>query len=223
MEKTLKILEELGFYTYEEPDLIPIIQTLQIEHNSIWLMDGRYESTKATFAPKNNEIVEIIGEDLYIYQPLPAYRCLTVDKEDLYECLPTILENQQLNSSLRKCGVQIDELDEYEDSSGNLHLVTNLGTFLISPAKFRSSSSGSVYLNWQVITFKVLSMLNNLLFRADSLEKFYVLREEDQERISLALLTPTLFEFLQNTEELESQYLAKPIEKYFESLSSQNF
>lgn len=214
MADELKTLEELGFYAYENPNLVPIIQALQIKNNLLWLMDGRYEQPEMQLPLVDNELIESIDGALYLYQPLPTHRCFSIDREDLYEYLPTIFEDQYLNSSLRKCGVNVDEVDEYEDSHGNVHLITNLGNFLICPERFRSSCTGTLQ-NWQVVISKSLAMLNELLSGVDSSERFYVLHEEDQERIAIALLNSALFDFLYANKEINQQYSPQSIEEYF--------
>ncbi|BAS59971.1 hypothetical protein NIES2135_66260 (plasmid) [Leptolyngbya boryana NIES-2135] len=219
MINELKILEELGFYAYEDPNLVPIIQALQIKNNSLWLIDGRYEQLEMQLPLVDNELMENIDSALYLYQPLPVQRCFSIDREDLYEYPPTIFENQYLNSSLKKCDVNVDEVDEYEDSHGNVHLITNLGDFLICPGKFRSSCTGT-FQKWQVVISKSLAMLNELLSRIDSSERFYVLHEEDQERITIVLLNPALFDFLRATKKSEQRHLPQPIKEYFKNLSS---
>lgn len=167
----------------------------------------------------DNELMENIDGYLYLDHPLPIHRCFSIDREDLYEYPPTIFENQYLNSSLKKCGVNVDELDEYEDSPGNVHLITNLGDFLICPGRFRSSCTG-ILQKWQVVISKSLTMLNELLSGVHSSERFYVLHEQDQERIAIVLLNSALFDFLRTTKESKQQYLPQPIEEYFKNLTS---
>lgn len=219
MVDELIALEELGFYAYEDTNLVPIIQALQIKNDSLWVMEGRYEQLEMQLPLADNELMENIDGYLYLDHPLPAHRCFSIDREDLYEYPLTIFENQYLNSSLKKCGVNVDEVDEYEDSHSNVHLITNLGDFLICPEKFRSSSIGTFH-KWQVVTLKTLTMLNELLSGAGSSERFYVLHEEDQERVAIVLLNPALFDFLRATKKSEQRHLPQPIKEYFKNLSS---
>lgn len=226
MKEILKNLEELGFYSYEEPTLVPIIQALQLNNNSVWLTDGRYErldTLDTTLSPEADELMENSMDEsdgfLYLYKPLPPHRCFSFDKEDLYECPPMIFEDDYLCKSLSRCGVIIEDkdVDEYEDSEGNLHIITNAGDFLICPAEFRSSFH--YCLGWQVVTARILLMLNIILSQAGSSERFYVLGEDGEEgNTNIALLNPSIFKFFQDTSKLEERYLPKPIEKYYERI-----
>jgi hypothetical protein len=140
-----------------------------------------------------------------------------VAPSDLYEYPPMIFEYQYLCNSLRKCGVIINDIDEYEDENGNLHLITDIGDFFICPEEFRASYNHA-YLKWEAIISHTIKMLNDLLFQTGSDEKFYVLHEKSEEITVIVLLNSPLFNFFGDTKELENQCLPKPIEKYFENI-----
>lgn len=60
MKEILKKLEELDFYSYEEPILVPIVQALQLNNNSVWLTDGRYKKLDTlyiTLSPEADELM----------------------------------------------------------------------------------------------------------------------------------------------------------------------
>ncbi|MCD8488705.1 MAG: hypothetical protein LRZ84_18690 [Desertifilum sp.] len=228
MKQIVKKLEHLGFYSYEEPTLVPVIQALQLNNKLIWLISGRYKRLDAldmSLSLRANELIDNVMDEsdnfLYLYRPLPPHRCFSFDKEDLYEYPPMIFEDDYLCRSLSRCGVIIKEADEYEDSEGNLHLTTNVGDFLILPVEFSSSSTRNC-LKWQIVTARILLRLNTILSQASSPEKFYILDEEGEEgHTTIALLNSSMFKFFQDTsklEELEERYLPKPIEKYFKSI-----
>lgn len=224
MKEILKKLQELGFYSYEEPTLVPIIQALQLNNNSLWLTDGRYKKLEGLDTTLSSEADELMhsaidnsDEFLYLYRPLPPHRCFSFDKEDLYEYPPMIFEDDYLCKTLRRYGVIIEDVDEYEDSEGNLHLVSNVGDFLICPAEFRASFIHN-YLKWQVAIGKIILMLNVILSQAGSHERFFVLREEHEEGIAIVLLDSSIFNFLHTTKGLENRCLPKPIEEYFQSI-----
>nr|WP_322712655.1 hypothetical protein [Nostoc sp. ChiSLP03a]MDZ8213883.1 hypothetical protein [Nostoc sp. ChiSLP03a] len=222
MKEILKTLEDLGFYSYEDPTLVLIIQMLQLKNNSVWITDGRYKRLDAldtTLSSAADELMDNGNEFLYLYRPLPPHRCFSLDKEDVYEYPPIIFEDDYLCNSLRRCGIMIKDVDEYEDLDGSLHLITDAGDFLICPTEFRSSSTQNIYLNWRVVTARILLMLNTLLSQADSDERFYVLGEEGKEGITtIVLLSSSMSKFFQETKELEERDLPKPIEKYFENI-----
>jgi hypothetical protein len=225
MKEILKNLEELGFYSYEEPTLVPIIQALQLNNNSIWLRDGRYkrlDTLDTTLSKEAEELMDNATDErdnfLYLYRPLPPHRCFPFDKEDLYEYPPMIFEDDYLCNSLSRCGIIIEDVDEYEDSEGNSHLITNVGDFLICPYEFKSGFTQNC-LKWRVITARIMLMLNIILSQAGSPEKFYILSEEGKEGdTTVVLLNPSMFKFFQDTSKLEDRDLPKPIEKYFESI-----
>ena len=162
MKDILKALEELGFYTYEESALVPVIKTLQLSNNSVWVIEGRYDKFDTSLSLANNKLVETADEFIYLYENLPPHRCFSIDREDLYEYPPMIFEYQYLCDGLRRCGVIINDVDEYEDSDDNLHLITNLGDFLICPGEFRASCNHA-YLKWEAVVSHTMKMLNNLL------------------------------------------------------------
>lgn len=201
MEDILKTLEELGFYTYEEPALVPIIKTLQLSHNSVWIREGIYKQLKAPLTVTNNQLIETCNEFINLYGNLPPHRCFSIDKEDLYEYPPMIFEYQYLCNSLRKCGVIINDIDEYEDEDGNLHLITDVGDFLICPEEFRASYNHA-YLKWEAVISHTIKMLNDLLSQTGSDEKFYMLHEESEEITFIVLLNSCLFNFFNGTKEL---------------------
>ncbi|MDZ8065327.1 MAG: hypothetical protein RMY64_06760 [Nostoc sp. DedQUE08] len=225
MKEILKDLEGLGFYSYENSTLVPIIQALQLNNNSIWLRDGKYKRLNTldiTSFPEAEELMDNEPDEddnfLYLYRPLPPHRCFTLDKEDLYEYPPMIFEDIYLCNSLSRCGVIIEDVDEYEDSEGNSHLITNVCDFLICPYEFRTSYTQN-YLKWRVVTARILLMLNLILSQADSDARFYLLSEEGKEGDTIVvLINPPIFKFFQYISELENQDLPKPIEKYFESI-----
>lgn len=217
MENILTALENFGFYTYEDPILVPVIQKLQLRNNSVWIIEGRYEELDVP----DNELMEY-GDDgfLYLDTSLPPYRCFLLDIEDIYEYPQSVFEDYEyLRNSLRKCRVFIEDVDEYEDSEGHLHLITNAGDFLICPTEFRSSFTPNC-LNWQVTAFHTILMLNNLLSQVKSTERFYVLYQEDECLLAIVLLNSSMFNFFQNSEQLKNQYLPKPVKTYFESILS---
>ncbi|MDF0551595.1 hypothetical protein [Kamptonema sp. UHCC 0994] len=224
MKEVLKNLEDLDFYSYEEPTLVPIIQALQLNNNSVWLTDGRYkrlDTLSTILSPEADELMCNAMDDgdefLYLYRPLPLHRCFFFDKEDLYEYPPMIFEDDYLCKSLRRYGIIVEDINEYEDFEGNLHLISNIGDFLICPAKFRYSFIHNC-LKWQVVIARILLMLNVVLSQVGSNERFYVLREEDEEGIIVVLLDSPIFNFLHETKEIEESCLPKPIETYFESI-----
>jgi hypothetical protein len=224
MKEILKKLQRLGFYSYEEPRLVPIIQALQLNNNSLWLTDGRYKKLEGLDTTLFSEADELMhsaidnsDEFLYLYRPLPPHRCFFFDKEDLYEYPPMIFEDDYLCKTLRRYGVIIEDVDEYEDSEGNLHLVSNVGDFLICPAEFRSSFIHNC-LKWQVAIARIILMLNVILSQASSHERFYVLREEHEEGITIVLLDSSIFDFFHTAKGLENRCLPKPIEEYFQSI-----
>lgn len=227
MKEILKNLEELGFYDYEDATLVPIIQALQLNNNSVWLTDVRYEIVNKVdiiSSPEVNELMDNVTVEsdnfLYLYRPLPPHRCFSLDKEDLYEYPPMIFEDDYLCNSLRRCGILIEDVDEYEDFEGNLHLITNVGDFLICPYKFRASFTKN-YLKWRIVTAKILLMLNMILSQAGSSEKFYVLSEEGVEgNTTVVMLNPSMFKFFQDTSKLGKRDLPKPIDTYFETILS---
>ncbi|MBD2493803.1 hypothetical protein [Nostoc sp. FACHB-280] len=227
MKEILNYLDELGFYYYENSNLVALIQSLQLNNNSIWLRDGKYQILNELdiklFPDADNlmdNVTEVSDNFLYLYRPLPPHRCFAFDKEDLYEYPPMIFEDNYLCNSLSRCGIIIEDVDEYEDSEGNLHLITNVRDFLICPYEFRSQFT-QIYLKWRVVTARILLMLNLILSQADSDERFYVLSEDGQEGdIILVLLNPEMFKFFQDIGKLENQYVPKPVETYFESILS---
>jgi hypothetical protein len=221
MREILKTLEGLDFYIYEEATLIPVIQILQLTSDSPWVMDGRHEKQELTDVLAVPELIEALEEALYIYNPLPPHRCFSFDQEDLFEYPPMIFENEYLSDSLRKCGVSIESIDEYEDSYGNLHLITDLGDFLICPAKFRMSSSQDRGLTWHVATAQILLMFNTLLSQVRSYERFYVLHERSDELVIVVLLNTKLFDFFRTNPEIKSQWIPKSIEEYYSNIFGQ--
>jgi len=224
MNEILENLEYLGFYSYEEPSLVPIIQLVQLSNNSVWLTEGRYKRLNTldiTLSSIANELMYNSNDFLYLYRSLPPHRCFSIDKEELYEYPPLIFEDNYLCNSLKECGVVINNVDEYEDDDGNLFLITNVERFLICPTEFRSPSTQNVYLNWRVVAARIFLMLNIILSQSNSTEKFYVLREEGKEGIiTVVLLNSSMFRFFQDTKNLEERYLLKPIEKYFKNILS---
>jgi hypothetical protein len=221
MREILKTLESLDFYIYEEASLIPKIQILQLNSNSPWVMDGRHEKLELIDILPTPELIETLENALFIYSPLPPHRCFSLDQEDLFEYPPMIFENEYLSNSLRKCGVIIEGIDEYEDSHGNLHMITNLGDFLICPAKFRLSSGQNSDLNWHVATAQILLMLNTFLSQVMSYERFYVLHERSEELLIVVLLNTNLFNFFCANPEIKSEWIPKSVEEYYSNLLGQ--
>ncbi|MCT7987850.1 hypothetical protein [Laspinema olomoucense] len=224
MKEILNDLEKLGFYSYEPPSLVPLIKALQLKNSSVWLTEGKYlisdvinrniSSEADEFMDKNQEN----GNNLiYLYKPWPLYRCFSLDKEDLYEYPPLIFEDDYLCYHFKKHSINVENADEYEDSDGNLHLFTNVGDFLICPAKFRSSFISN-HLKWQTVITRIISMINSILHKSGSHEKIYALWEKDEEQIIVTLLDWSLFNLLNSNKNLKEEFLPQPIEKYFPNI-----
>lgn len=224
MKEILTDLEKLGFYSYEPPGLVPLIKALQLKNSSVWLTEGKYlisdvidrniSSEADKFMDRNQENGNSF---IYLYKPWPLYRCFSFDKEDLYEYPPMIFEDDYLCYHFKKHGINIETTEEYEDFDGNLHLGTNVGDFLICPAKFRSSFIHN-NLKWQVVIKRIISMINFIMMKSGSHEKFYVLYEQDEEQIIVTLLELSLFNFLSSKKKFNKESLPKTIENYFSSI-----
>lgn len=197
MQQIIEHLEELEFYSYEDSSLIPVIKGLQLETDSIWVLEGRYENLRLDISSTNSDLMEVSDSVLYTYFPLPPHRCFSLDQDDIYEYLPTVFENPYLLNVLQRHLININDADEYEDDNGNLYLNTNVGNALICPHNFRSVNAPKINLCWQVVTKNILLMLNKLLLDAGSSEKFYILRQTSEELIAVVMLSPPIFEFLQ--------------------------
>lgn len=209
MQEIVESLEELGFYSYEDLDLVPLIKSLQLKTNSIWVLEGRYENLNLSEFSMNPDLMEISNSTLYTYFPLPPHRCFSLDQDDIYEYLPTIFENPYLLNVLQRHLINIKDVDEYEDNNGNLHLNTNMGNSLICPHDFRSMNAPKMNLRWQLVTKNIISMLNKWLFDVGSCEKFYILRQTSEELIAVVMLSPPILEFLQEIDNLNGEFCPK--------------
>lgn len=210
MEELLNQLENLGFYKYEEPSIIPVLKSLSAQIGSPFLIEEQYQYAHLDSIVETDDI-EIDEGALRLNYPRPFNRLCFLSREDLYEYLPYGFEKVQ--PILENYGITTSEVDEYETDEGDRGIAVNGIEYVICPEAI--NVSGVNYsTRWNYTVAKFLIVVNAILSQAASEERVYVIKELDEDGLYFTFLSPRI-----NTLILESSMLErekpKSIETYF--------
>lgn len=210
MKELLDQLEKLGFYKYEEPNIIPILKSLSEQVGSPFLIDEQYQYAHLNSIVETDEI-EIDEGALWLNYPRPFNRLCFLSREDLYEYLPYGFE--KLQPILENYSITISEVDEYETDEGDRGITVNEVEYVICPEAI--NVSGVNYsTRWNYTVAKFLMVVNAILSQATSEERVYVIKELDEDGLYFAFLPPQINTLILEGSMLEDEK-PKSIETYF--------
>jgi hypothetical protein len=210
MEELLDHLENLGFYRYEEPNMVTALKILSIQAGSPWVDSGQHQYDDLD-AIKQTEEVEIIQGSLWLYSPRPLNRFSYLSREDLYEYLPDGFE--QLQSVLATYGVEASNVDEHETDEGDRSITIDENKYLICPAAINTIGVHNDT-RWNRAAAEFLLVLNTLLEEAQSQERIYVIKELDEDNLLIAFLSSQMYALILEST-LSEKDKPKLIEPYF--------
>ena len=211
MEELLNRLERLGFYQNDDPSLIPTLKKLSISQNSPWLSEKSYQLQSPDIIDAEDIWVDKDGL-IWLENCFPKARYCCLSREDFYESIDWGF--QEMQPILANYGVNLSSIDARETFEGDYFVTLNGVDYLVCPGEMNSFG---VYVPdvWNLAMGKALAIMNNLLDEAKSLEKIYVVKEEDEDNLYFAFLTPEMNELISNSSSVKDEDKPVQVEEYF--------